>query len=186
MISLDTETFLIRPGEMFPRMVCYTEDDTNGDTKIDKDPENYANRLRTAPKIVFHNSAFDLGVAVASSSFSYAEAFTALDEERIFDTMIREKLLDIAEGKYRGWTKVNGRNVRREYGLANLARRYLGIDLAKGDDTWRLRYSELYNVDLRDWPESAKQYAMSDATSTLLVDQAQAKRRNEIISSLGT
>src|SRR5690606_17621842 len=45
---------------------------------------------------------------------------------------------------------------------------------------------ELYNVDLRDWPESAKQYAMSDATSTLLVYQAQEKRRNELISSLGT
>lgn len=186
MISLDTETFLIRPGEMFPRMVCYTEDDANGDVKIDKDPENYANRLRTAPQIVFHNSAFDLGVAVASSSFSYDEVFSALDEERIFDTMIREKLLDIAEGKYRGWTNVNGRNVRREYGLANLTRRYLGVDLAKGDDTWRLRYSELYHVDLRDWPDAAKHYAMSDATSTLLVYQAQEKRRNELVSLLGT
>src|SRR5690606_12751601 len=83
------------------------------------------------------------------------------------------------EGKYRGWTKINGRNVRREYGLASLVRRYLGIELAKGEDTWRLRYGELFHVDLKDWPADAKHYAMSDATSTLLVYQAQEERREK-------
>src|SRR5690606_5103321 len=185
MISLDTETFLIRRGEMFPRMVCYTEDGSEGTATIDKDPERYANRLRSAPQIVFHNSAFDLGVAVVSSSFSFSEAFAALDENRIFDTMIREKLLDIAEGKYRGWTKINGRNVRRDYGLASLVRRYLGIELAKGEDTWRLRYGELFHDDLKDWPAEAKHYAMSDATSTLLVYQAQEERREKFRNITG-
>ena len=36
-------------------------------------------------------------------------------------------------------------------------------DVKKNPDAWRLRYHELEDIDIPDWPEPAKDYAMSDA-----------------------
>jgi hypothetical protein len=49
--------------------------------------------------------------------------------------------------------------------LAGLVKKMFGEELEK-EDTWRLRYSELEGVPLRDWPEEAVNYAVNDAVWT--------------------
>jgi len=64
-----------------------------------------------------------------------------------------------------------GRLKPRGYSLATLEQRHLNRDRSadKGEDAWRMRYSELDGVPLADWPEAARTYPLDDAEGTLLV-----------------
>jgi DNA polymerase-1 len=61
-----------------------------------------------------------------------------------------------------------------------LADRRLGFKLEKGEDSWRLRYAELANVPIADWPYEAVQYALMDALSTLGAHLSQWEQWAEI------
>jgi DNA polymerase-1 len=47
--------------------------------------------------------------------------------------------------------------------------------MAKGEDTWRLRYGELRDVPVEQWPHEARQYALDDVSSTEALFQAQER-----------
>jgi|APHM01.1.fsa_nt_gi hypothetical protein len=95
----------------------------------------------------------------------------------ISDTMYRQKLLDNAlklgtYGSERGISEIS-------YTLDNLEKRHLSRDRSddkKGDDAWRLRYNELVDVPLEEWPEDARRYAREDAEGTLEVWMSQCGR----------
>lgn len=121
-------------------------------------------------------AAFDLLVAISEWPSILPAVFRALAEGRVSDTMIREKMIDIAYGCLNvGRTpKVNpktGKNAKKSYSLEALCVDR-GIS-APWKSPWRLRYAELRNVPIEQWPEEARSYPMDDVNKTLELWQAQ-------------
>ena len=166
--ALDTETHLIEPGKLAPRLVCVSycdgektgllhREDLNGQIKEFLDLRSYL--------IVGHNIAYDMAVLAQNDPSLIPNIFKAYDESRIEDTQIREQLIDIARGNYRGvYRDADNKKHKREYSLSAIAKRRLKIEMEKDD--WRLRYSELTDIPICDWPEGAKEYSRMDAQVT--------------------
>jgi DNA polymerase family A len=179
-LGLDTETFLITPRCLAPRLVCVTWADVGTLAAADRgifrhDDPDLIEWLRAALArgVVLHNAPYDMAVLIAAFPELLPDVFDALDAGRVEDTMTREKLLDIAQGEFR-WR----RGERVNYHLIDLVRHYFKRDMiGKDGDGWRLRYSELYDVLLADWPEDATAYAITDAVEARAVRAAQEKRR---------
>lgn len=122
--------------------------------------------------LIGQNVAFDLYVAVKHLDLPIKCVFRKYNKGLIKDTMLREVLLRLADG-----TAVTRPGLG--YSLADLVGKYLKKDISasKGEDAWRLRYSELHQVPLEDWPQEAIDYPLDDATHTLKVYAAQHKLR---------
>ena len=189
MITVDTETHLIRPGVKIPPLVCTTfksakyegillrdRIDTGvwaqikgwGESKLSTpaatmEPERFWEEVLRDDRIVGHNIAYDLAVVVAAYPALQPLIWKALDEGRVIDTMIRAKLLSISLGRLRFDPTINA---KPRFSLAACAKRYLGQEVAKGSDTWRLRYEELDGIGLERWPPEAVEYAINDARVT--------------------
>lgn len=179
-LALDTETELITPRCKAPRLVCvsYAGQSGSGLFKHDSDgapmkgiPDAQAlvtAWLKEAPCIVGQNISYDMGVLAARWPDLIPTIYQAYEDSRITDTMLRQKLIDMANGELDHPKYRVGKGC---YSLEALAMRHLGKQLDK--DTWRLRYGELIDVPLAEWPEGAKAYPIDDAVSTLQVCQAQ-------------
>lgn len=171
-VAFDTETFLIRPALKAPPMVCLTWADSTGQTDIlgaeDACVWWEEQTKRDDISWVGHNLAFDICVMLTACPQSAHHVFRAYDEGRMHDTLIREQLFDIAQGR-----------TPLRVPLAKLAQKYLGIDrsaVKKGPDVWRMRYNELAHIPVHDWPDAAVSYAIDDASDTLRVAMAQIAR----------
>lgn len=182
MRALDTETYLIRPGLEAPPLVCVSWADERGSgLALKEDAHRFV--LEDQSPFVLHNSGFDLCV-LAEHLGRIDWVFDRLDAGSVSDTLVREKLLDIATGQ-KFYRDGSGKTLKRVYDLAALVRKYLGVELDKSADTWRLRYAELDGVPLEQWPDDARNYARLDAEVTLKVWQAQEERRARVGRELG-
>jgi len=181
--ALDTETHLIEPGKLAPTLVCvsYCDGEKTGLLHRNEIESQIENLLKNRNiKIVGHNIAFDMGVLAQNDLKLIPHIFQAYDEGRIEDTQIREQLLDIARGCFRGvYRDPDNKKHRREYSLASISKRELGVELEKDD--WRLRYAELTDVSICDWPEGAKDYSRLDAqiTHQIFMHQEEAAKKYE-------
>ncbi len=102
--------------------------------------------------------------------------FACYDTDRVTDTNLRQKLIDIGKGIYvKGHGDEDG---HAGFTLKELAALHgYPVDLDK--DTWRLRYSEFDNVPVKDWPAGAREYSEHDAKAPLqvaLCQEADAER----------
>jgi hypothetical protein len=164
-ICWDTETALIRPGKHAPELVCCTwlrATPTSPNTWEREAPEIrhhtealpiFRAWLRGNALLVGHNVAFDMGVMGANFPELVPEIFDAYDQDRVTDTMIREKLLDIASGTYRGKLGENDEWVKINYHLSDLVKKWAGRFMVK--DGWRMYYNEFRDVPIARWPEHA-------------------------------
>ena len=153
-IAIDTETHLFKPFEMAPRIVCLSYCDEVGSEVFRGATHSFLKTiLHKAIKgetlIVGHYVAFDMSCILRSFPDLWELVFDAYDADGIVCTAIRERLLDIAIGEFRSHNEEEGRK-KHGYSLADLAKRKLDKDVAKGEDTWRLRYGELEDVRFRD------------------------------------
>lgn len=164
-VAFDTETSLIRPGLTAPPISCLSYQEHDVATRKSKlavlvhwtaalaklrewlsDPECI---------LVGHNVAFDLAVVCAEWPELVPLVFVAYEQNRVTDTMLRQKLLDIAQGCYRGyqdeetfeWKKLG-------YTLLELARRCVGLPIKK--EGFRLFYGPLRNVAFEHWVDGAQ------------------------------
>jgi hypothetical protein len=182
LVAFDTETHLIQPGLLTPKLVCVSvrlDYEDCGTLLFDRfEGTNYVESLLNDPlnHLVGHNVAYDLGVLCARRPELLPLVFEAMDAGRIWDTKVRQELLDIASGRStrNGATFAlrNGEWVKAGYSLAGLAGHYLGKDrFAEKTDpnAWRLRYAELEEVPLTEWPVEATHYAKEDAEDTLAI-----------------
>ena len=179
-IALDTETELITTGCLAPRLVCVSwAREVNGSLnsgllKAGKDVDrNVGGWIKGAAQtdaflLVGHNVAYDMAVLAAYDPALLPFIFQAYERGNIADTQIREQLLDIAKGDFWKIRKLKG-----GYALAGISERRLGIKLNKGADSWRLRYGELIDTELHDWPDAAITYAVEDARSTYRIHKEQ-------------
>jgi hypothetical protein len=176
MYALDTETFLIVPSILAPRMVCLSwayEDSTGILHRDDPRTVDFVRKLLNYEEITFANAPFDLAVFGSTFPELVPDIFDALYQEQIHDVLIREKLLDIAEGTYRVEEDEEGNRKRIFYSLADIVYRYAKIRMDK--DTYRLKYHRLTHLPIEAWPEGALKYATDDAEATLRVHRRQDK-----------
>lgn len=163
--AIDLETWLIAPASLAPRPVSIAWADVQS-------PESVTLRLWSDPCVlaelgevlagglIGHNIAFDMAV-LAHWYPSLREAiWLAYSEGRILDTMIACRLSDVAND-----------DVQKTYHLADCCKRLLGVDVEgkHGPDAWRLRYRELNDTPVEQWPHAAVQYARLDVTYTAML-----------------
>lgn len=178
MIAFDTETALIRPGCLAPPLTCvsWAEGPSGRVSLFDhrEGPEVFEDNLFFSDKFVGHNVSYDLAVLCTEKPSLLPLVFAALEADRITDTRIRQKLIDIAQGQHKGYRDgATEQWVEHLYSLDALAQRHLDKKLDK--HTWRLRYGELRGVPIEQWEEGARHYAEEDALTTLQVWQHQEK-----------
>ena len=179
LIAFDTETHLIKPGCLAPRLVCLsTYDGETEDLMLREEAVEWARHALADSGIVLvgHNVSYDLAVLAAEDSSLLPLIFLAVGQGRVKDTQVREKLLFLAQGRLT-YDYVNKKQ-RPSFALATLVKNRFKVDLSeskKGDNAWRLRYNELDGVPLAAWPPAAAAYAMDDAKWTYRVYQAQAQ-----------
>jgi len=191
-VHLDTETELIRPGVQAPRLVV-------AQWTVERDPavimrhaasfdprsfsglEGHLEVMLHDPDTALdgHNFAFDMAVIGAAYPRLLPRIFDAYAAGRITCTVVRQKLLDIAHGCYRG------RNTGRHWGYALdecVSRMVPGFlastPLDKTATSWRLRYGELIGVPLSDWPPEAVAYCQGDALAQQALYWAQESARS--------
>lgn len=184
-VAWDTETFLIAPGTASPPLVVLSYALRNAAGEVETglaSPEQAAELLagwmRAGARLVGHNLPFDAAIALAEFPELRAAIVAHFAAGLFADTMIREQLLDIAKGQFRFVEvedELTGEVTKQpvDYNLASIANRRCGLALDKSSDSWRLRYAELADVPLSEWPEAAKHYSLEDARATLLVCESQ-------------
>lgn len=199
-VGFDTETYpigfvhkqdgkLIGTSMLAPRLVCgsWAEGGQSGLLGANQTIGWLGLRLRQENVlIVGHNIAYDLGVCAAEDASLLPIIFDALAVGRISDTLIRDKLICIAQGLVTAGGK---EMLATEEGLkpvafhlASLSERRLGETLAK-EGTWRVRYHELAHVPIDQWPEEARAYPIKDAVTTLRVWNVQAEKFNNLLDN---
>lgn len=181
--ACDSETFLITPTCLAPPLVCVSH------AAPGEQPGIFTHDLALPilrdwfenQTLVLHNVAFDLAVFAAEFPVLTSPIWRSLAEGRVHDTMLREKLRDIALGEFRWRHLPDGSSERVNYALGDVAKRRLGHFMAKGEDTWRMRYRELHGVPLVQWPGDAIGYSVRDSTETWGVFEKQEIERQRII-----
>ncbi len=100
--------------------------------------------------LVGQNVAYDFAVVGAEFPALIPLIFQAYENDRVTDTMLRQKILDIAGGCYRGRFDTDGETwIKYGYSLFDLTRRLTGRLLKK--DGWRMRYGELRDIPVERW-----------------------------------
>lgn len=173
-IIADCETFLIKPGRAVPTKVvtAYLVRHDDGhkesgllphyDRKLFRDKFHYFFDLIFNHDyiLVNHNLAFDSCVISNFEPELFKLFFKMYREELAECTMMNQEVYDNARGRL----KLN-LNRKGWYTLANLAKKYLNIQMDK--TTWRTGYGDLYNVPIEEWEEGARQYPLDDCDTTL-------------------
>lgn len=179
-LGWDCETHLIVPGMLGPRLVVaswairrpyggFGPVFDRGLLLRDEALDVLADALADPEQpIGGHNLLYDFGVACAEDPDRFLRlVFNAYAQGRVKDTMLRQRLLDVAEGHLKNHVE-DGEITKSEYALKDLARRHLGREMGGKDGSgWRLRYNELDGVPLEEWPPEAVTYALDDATTPL-------------------
>lgn len=179
LVSYDLETHLIQPGQLAPKAVvlshCTNSPEKKGLILFPEALDWFEEHLKN-PEVILvgHNQAYDATVCCVERPSLLPLVFAALGQNRIRDTQVIGKLIDIARGEHKFRIRDDGTRVKSLHSLAGMAKLYLGMDLKK-IDTYRLRYHELEGIPLNEWPEEAKEYALKDAEVTLKVCQEQDK-----------
>jgi len=166
----DTETYLGSPkipGLAAPRLVCGSLDDGINAWLLDRAGSlaAFEQLLRTpGVTIVGQNFRYDGCVLAEERPKLIKLLFDAFGLGRIRDTMIRQRLINLANGTL-DFDPYSKRP--QKYGLSDLVKKHFQEDISatkKGEDVWRLRYSELDGVPLEMWPSEASEYAKGDST----------------------
>ncbi len=160
-IGFDTETALIRPGRCAPPMTCLTwqTKEANGDVRapdivgVKEAFTHVAKWLSGDAVLTGANTAYDTGVICAEWPHLLPLVFKAYDEDRITDVQIRQKLLDIAAGCYRGRMGDGNKWIKYNYSLADLVKRLVGVPFKK--EGFRLFYGPFRGVPLAQWTQFA-------------------------------
>ncbi len=191
-VAWDTETALIRPALLAPPLVCVTWQSPGRPAQIahvaTAEPL-LRGWLESDCILVGHNVAYDLAVVGERFPSLRPLIFQAYAADRVTDTMLRQQLLDIAGGVYRGRFVSHEKYVPHDYTLETTTRRNTEMRLVK--DAWRLSYGEFLDTPLSDWPTKAvevaarlgiegdpmrcAEYPLDDARATLAIYLAQEK-----------
>lgn len=164
-IALDTETTISTDAEPVPRLVSVALARENA-SRIMLPHEPLTRRAvqdAFEQGCILANAPFDVHVLLRQWPDLLPDILDAYWNDRIYDVLTREKLIDIAQG-----TKTKD----KRYNLGAVALRRADIELDK-NDPYRMRYEALLGLPIEAWPEGAKRYALDDAMATYAVFEAQ-------------
>lgn len=195
LVAFDTETRLIGKFTPTPHPICVSiarKDSAELYTAKDSIPVLLDLFRDDDCIVVGHNLAFDTTVMF--------EAFPELREAIIYkyskglfaDTKIREKLLHLSSHGDLVLVTAGGFTKKIFYSLAALEKNYkIGDASARnlqktGADAWRLRYEELEDLPVEEYPPEAQAYALEDAVNTRKVFLAQERVKHTKRFSLET
>lgn len=170
-IPLDTETKLFAPGDMAPGLVSVAI----GNMLYHRTTAGVLEALRDVfdhHTVIGHHIAYDCVVLLRQFPELWPSILTAYQEERVTCTLLRQRLVDIASGNSWRYAERKG-----AYSLKGVVQRELGLDLEKG--TVQVRFGELYDTPLSDWPEAFRQYALTDTAVLKPLYLRQAQRSIE-------
>lgn len=178
-LAIDYETYLIAPGQQFPKAVClsWASLDGSGSAGVERARAELAEVAYTRG-VAGGNTAFESGVTIANYPHLTPLVFQAYAEDRVTDVLIRQQLIDLAEGRLRGYRKDESGKLRKiGYGLDDVASRLEPPIFLNKEDPWRLKYSELDGKEVSEYPKEAVDYSLGDATTTrTALLQQEAKR----------
>lgn len=184
----DTETCPIRPGWLAPPLVCLSWADQEGNDGLlhRKDVPSFFRKEVLTRRSTLVNAAFDLGVVGSAFPELMTPIFDHLLNDGFQDAMLRQKMVDIAYGKYSTNSKPKfwrppgaDRPKQVRYNLSDMHHYLCGSPLEK--DEWRMRYAEFHDLPIDQWPEGAKRYAIDDAHATVHVHAKQDEKYEEEI-----
>jgi len=181
-VVFDFETFLSRPGNQTPAFVCCSILDEARDQ-----PELYHcnfqrdglfRRLKVILEdpdtlLIAHNFAYDAVIAMDKYPELIPLFFKKMDEGKVSDTMIRELLITLAQGRFE-YDFLRG-NRPPMYSLQALAFFYLSVQVDKANSP-RKEYSKLWNVPIEDWTPEQIDYSVADAIMPMQVWDMQTIR----------
>lgn len=178
-VAFDTETHRFRSGHMAPKVVClsWATEGASGLIVGHDDIERWLHKHLDNPEMLLagHVVAYDAVCILAEFPSVWDKLWRAYEGNRIVCTAVREKLLDISVGEFGGcWSYSKWET--HNYNMADIAARRLKKEVAKGEDTWRLRYAELDGLPVEQWPQEAIDYAVGDAVTTLQIFEDQEHR----------
>lgn len=188
-VAWDTETYLTQRGNIVPPLVCLTYYDGHensilgGTESAKKEAADLLRALLSEDDVILigHNVAYDFAVMARYDPSLIPLIFNAYEEGRIRDTLIREKLINLAFGQLDFKPRPNGKGMMRcSYSLDALVKDYCQVDISsfkQGDHVWRKRYKELDGIPTDRWPTLARTYALDDAKWTLKVYESQKVER---------
>lgn len=164
--AADTETCLIRRALKVPPLVCLAYQ------QVGKDKSAHVVRWDDAHDVlqtIFENesiwafAAYDLPVICNQFPDLTDLVFDALDNDRVYDVLLRQQLIDIGKGRFRRFyvDPVTKSPIKIGYSLKDLVKRHLREDLEK-KDTFRLKYHTVRNIPIEQWPKAAIEYAKLD------------------------
>lgn len=178
LVGIDTETDLFGPGRQAPPIACLTWAFQSGHKGIyagSEDPIRYMEGLlheaaAGRARIVGHNVAYDMACLMAAAPHLAKPIFDAYEAGGVHCTEVREKLIQIANGKLRdGMGRAKG-----QFALDTVAKDHTGRILNKLNP-WRQRFGELLNVPLEQWPQEPIDYALEDADVLIPIHRSQAE-----------
>ena len=158
---IDVETHAFSTGNKLPRIVSlqYCGADEVPGILLHDDARGYAEALlQSDDSIIGHNISFDLGCVATNWPELAPLVFDAYDAGRVRCTMLWNMLQHVSIGlmlnkRPRGYWALSGCCSRAK------------VKHADKESQWRLRFGELDNVPLHQWPADALEYALVDAVS---------------------
>lgn len=168
---------MIRRGLKAPPLVCVSWAKPSGESGVvhHRDAHDLCQQIFEGES-VWGNAAYDLAVIANCFPDLTPLIFEALAEDRIDDVIIRQRLIDIAKAQYyKFYIESSGKTVKITYSVAAIAKRLLGVDLPK--EEWRLKYAELYDVPVSQWPQGAIDYSLNDSRILLPIWEHQEANR---------
>lgn len=159
-IAFDLETRLFAPGYMRPKpIVVAFHSAAKGGSLLKWDDPRFVEvleHLLSNPDhvIVGHNVAYDFACIWEHYPELRPYIWTAYDESRVSDTMLREKQRRISENKLHAY----------KYSLASCVEEHFGVTLEKG--VVRTSYHNVEYVPLEEWGQEYVEYAKADVKWT--------------------
>lgn len=190
-VSFDWETWLIQPGVPAPPPVCASvavmtdvlipsADTIQTSIALAEEGLEQFEALLADDDIVIvgANTVYDVMVSVVAAAERGRDllprVWAAYEAGRFYDVAIAQQVHATGLGIL-GKDPKTGRGLPsgNRYSLDTCVLHVLGRDDAKKNSAWRLRYAELADTPLSDWPADARQYPQDDARNTLEVALAQ-------------
>lgn len=163
MIVFDVETAKITQARVIPPIACcafatYSESFV---LHVNDTYQCVESMLRSDFPIIGHHVAFDLTAVMSQWPQLIPLVFRAYDNDRVYCTEVRQKLIDIADGCYREFYRSSQGPRLIKYSLEASVKRFFNHDML-GKGTTQLEYGSLINVPWELWPERHKTYPKED------------------------
>ena len=192
LLAGDTETDLIGPGNLAPKLICSSfawrhpsTPDQVSQLLLGNTPEELERLhllLKTALEdddllFIGHQMSYDMGVWWRQFPDLGPLIFRAYSKLRIYDTKQAERMRNVSKHGQISFKVMPDESTRPvKYHLDDLGQKYLGkTRTAEKMDpgAWRLNYIKLDGMHADSYPAAAKKYALEDAYDTLLVAERQ-------------